>query len=545
MKIALAQINPTVGDLKGNQGKIERYCQQAHEAGAELVVFPEMAISGYPPRDLLCLPEFVDQGHDVLKTLISRVRGPAVLCGHFERLETGQGLANAATLFQDGKILARARKILLPTYDVFDEMRYFEPGEQVTVYVLNGVKVGISICEDIWNLTGFCETSKYHRQPVDELIRAGAEVIVNLSASPYRIGKGEARLQLGKAIVRQFGKPLVLVNQVGGNDDLLFDGHSFALSSKGDVIALARGFDEDLILCDTETGSGDVRPVSESEPAEITDALVMGVRDYLNKCGYKKAVVGLSGGIDSSVVAVLAVKALGAENVLGISMPSPFTADESVEDARTLAKNLGIKFSVLAITELFESYKKSLQPVFEGLREDVTEENLQARIRGNLLMAVSNKMGYIVLSTGNKSEMAVGYCTLYGDMAGGLAVISDIPKTKVYELARWMNKDREVIPPRVLTRAPTAELRPNQTDQDTLPPYDVLDAIVEKYVEQRESADHMIQQGMTRDVVQRVLSMIDNNEYKRKQAAPGFKITQTAFGTGRRFPIAQKFKPYI
>jgi NAD+ synthetase len=422
-------------------------------------------------------------------------------------------------------------------------MRYFEPGETATVGIVNGVKIGISICEDIWNLTGFCETAQYLRQPVAELIKAGAEMIVNLSASPYRVGKPEYREKLGAAIVQQYGKPFVLVNQAGGNDDLLFDGHSFALSAKGAVIAQAKGFDEDLVMCDTEAGSGDVRQLPVSESAEIIAALVMGIRDYLRKCGYKKAVIGLSGGIDSSVVATLAVMALGAENVMGVSMPSQYTAKASIDDAQALAKNLGIQLSTVPITELFDAYKKSLRPVFEGKPEDVTEENIQARIRGNLLMALSNKLGCMVLSTGNKSEIAVGYCTLYGDMAGGLAVISDIPKTKVYELARWMNKDREIIPQRALERAPTAELRPNQTDQDTLPPYEILDAIVEKYIEKHESAAQIIKGGIAEDVVKRMLTLIDNNEYKRKQAAPGFKITQKAFGTGRRFPIAQKFKP--
>lgn len=543
MKIALAQLNPTVGDLKGNLEKIERACISARDAGANLVVFSEMVLSGYPPRDLLYTPEFIAQGQEALEKLISRVQGPTVLCGHFAQAPEGRGLTNAATLFQNGKILACAHKILLPTYDVFDEMRYFEPGETVAVAFVNGVKVGISICEDIWNLTGFCETAEYRRHPVAELIKAGAEMIFNLSASPYRVGKPDHRMKLGAAIVRQFGKPFVLVNQAGGNDDLLFDGHSFALSAKGEVIARAKGFEEDLAICDTDSGSGDIRPMAASEPAEIIAALAMGIRDYLRKCGYQKAVIGLSGGIDSSVVAALAVMALGAENVMGVSMPSPYTAQASIDDAQTLAKNLGIRFSIVPITELFDAYKNSLKPVFEGMREDVTEENIQARIRGNILMAVSNKLGCMVLSTGNKSEIAVGYCTLYGDMAGGLAVISDIPKTKVYELARWMNKDREVIPQRALERAPTAELRPNQTDQDTLPPYEVLDVIVEKYVEKRESAAQIIKGGIAEDVVKRALSMIDNNEYKRKQAPPGLKITQKAFGVGRRFPIAQKFKP--
>lgn len=540
----MAQVNPTVGDLKGNWEKIERFCARARDAGAQLVILPEMAISGYPPKDLLDMPEFVTRCEQSLETLIAHVRGIAVLCGHIAHLPEGRGLANAATLFQDGEILACAHKILLPTYDVFDETRYFVPGKVATIAQVCGIKVGISICEDIWNVTGFCETTVYNRHPIGELVNSGAEIIINLSASPYRVGKGALRLELGRAIVREYGKPLVLVNQVGGNDDLLFDGHSFALSSAGKVIAQAKGFDEDLAICDTKTGSGDVRVLSANEEAEIIDALVMGVRDYLNKCGFKKAVIGLSGGIDSSVVAVLAAKALGAENVMGISMPSQYTANESIEDARTLAENLGIQFVITPITPMFEAYKMSLKPIFNKHQEDVTEENIQARIRGNILMAASNKLGHITLSTGNKSEIAVGYCTLYGDMAGGLAVISDIPKTKVYALARWMNKDQEIIPQRVLTRPPTAELKPNQTDQDTLPPYEVLDVIVEKYIEKHESSAQIIQDGIPADVVKKVLAMIDINEYKRRQAAPGLKVTQKAFGTGRRFPIAQKFRPY-
>ncbi|MBI5428618.1 MAG: NAD+ synthase [Nitrospinae bacterium] len=545
MKIALAQINPTIGDFKGNMEKIERSCALARDAGADLTVFSELVLSGYPPRDLLNKPEFVEQGQKALEGLISRLRGPAVLCGHYERTDGNSGLANAATLFQNGKILARTRKILLPTYDVFDELRYFQPGESVCVCPFRGVKLGIGICEDIWNLKGFREIEGYSRNPVEEMIQSGAEIIINLSASPYRIGRRELRLDLGRTIVRQQGCPFVLVNQVGGNDDLLFDGHSFALSAGGETIAQASGFKEDLVMCDTASGSGEIRSLPENEEAEVAAALVMGVRDYLTKCGYKKAVVGLSGGIDSSVVAVLAVEALGPENVMGVSMPSPYTAPESVEDARILAQNLGIRFDVVPIADLFEAYKSTLKPVFSGLAEDVTEENIQARIRGNILMAISNKLAHMVLSTGNKSEMAVGYCTLYGDMAGGLAVISDIPKTKVYALARKMNKEREIIPRRVLTSAPTAELRPNQTDQDSLPPYDILDAIVERYVEKRQSADEIVRQGFPADIVKRVLSLVDNNEYKRKQAAPGLKITQKAFGTGRRFPMAQKFKPYI
>jgi len=544
LKIALAQINPTIGDLAGNARKIEARVQDAQSAGADLVVFSELALSGYPPKDLLNQPEFISENQKFLDDLIARLKGPAVLCGHIQKRPegAGEGLYNSATLFQNGKILSTAQKILMPTYDVFDELRYFQPGKTATLCDFAGVKIGITICEDIWNFPGFCDQIGYCRNPVKELVEKGAQMILNVSASPYCLGRWQVRQNLGRHIAQAFGVPLVLVNQVGGNDDLLFDGHSFALSDQGELLAQAAGFVEDLVMVDINSGSGDIRELPDSESAEMFNALVMGVRDYLNKCGYSQAVIGLSGGIDSAVVAVIAAHALGAENVTGISMPSQYTADESISDAERLAKNLGMQFSEVPIKALFENYKETLKPLFDGKPEDVTEENIQARVRGNLLMAVSNKLGSMVLSTGNKSEMSVGYCTLYGDMAGGLSVISDVPKVQVYQLARWINRKQEIIPENIITRPPTAELRPNQTDQDSLPPYEVLDPILEGDVENHLSVAQLIGQGFDPQVVKEVVAKVDRNEYKRNQAAPGLKVTAKAFGSGRRVPIAQKFK---
>ena len=544
MKIALAQLNPTIGDLEENSCKIEDACRQAGQAGADLVVFSELVLTGYPPRDLLYKPALISEGQKILESLVDRIQGPAVLLGHVEKSKsgTGKGLTNSAVLFQNGKILAQADKVLLPSYDVFDETRYFQAAHHSVVYELSGTQLGITICEDIWNFPGFLDQDRDHSNPVKELAEAGADIILNVSASPYRVGRWQTRLKLGQHIVDRFKLPFVLVNQVGGNDDLLFDGHSFALSATGEVIAQAKGFEEDLIVVDLAEGKGDVRPTPECDEEEIFRGLVMGVHDYLNKCGYSKAVVGLSGGIDSAVVAAIAVEALGADSVMGISMPSQYTASQSISDAERLAKNLGMEFSVIAIEELFEQYKKSLSPLFTGMAEDVTEENIQARIRGNILMAASNKLGSMVLSTGNKSEMSVGYCTLYGDMAGGVSVISDVPKMKVYALAKWLNRDKEIIPQAIIERPPTAELKPNQMDQDSLPPYDVLDAILEGYVEKHWSVDRLIEAGHEAEVVRKVVRMVDNNEYKRNQAAPGLKVTAKAFGSGRRNPIAQKFR---
>jgi len=544
LKIALAQLNPTIGDFEGNSRKIEQACQTAGKAGADLVVFPELVLTGYPPRDLLYKPDVIGEGQKSLEALVARIQGTAVLMGHVGKRPNGagKGLTNSAVLFQNGKILAQADKVLLPAYDVYDETRYFHAASHPVIYELSGTKLGITICEDIWNFPGYYDQDIYHSNPVEELAQDGADIILNVSASPYRIGRWQTRLQLGQHITGQCKKPFVLVNQVGGNDDLLFDGHSFALSASGEVIAQARGFEEDLVVVDLKQGKGVVHTTPECEEEEMFRGLVMGVRDYLNKCGYSKAVVGLSGGIDSAVVAAIAAEALGAEQVMGISMPSQYTASQSMSDAERLASNLGIEFSVVPIKELFEQYKNSLSPLFPGMAEDVTEENIQARIRGNILMAVSNKLGSMVLSTGNKSEMSVGYCTLYGDMAGGLSVISDVPKMKVYALANWLNRDKEIIPQAIIDRPPTAELRPNQTDQDSLPPYEVLDPILEGYVEKHWSVERLIEEGYDAEVVRQIIRKVDTNEYKRNQAAPGLKVTDKAFGSGRRNPIAQKFR---
>ena len=544
LKIALAQLNPTIGDLEGNSRKIENACRESRKAGADLVVFSELALTGYPPRDLLYKPDFIAEGQKALAVLVANIQGPAVLMGHVGKHNggAGKGLTNSAVLFQNGKILARADKVLLPSYDVFDETRYFQAGSHPVVCELSGLKLGLTICEDIWNFPDFYDQDIYQSNPVEELAKAGAEVILNVSASPYRVGRWQTRQELGRHIVDQHNVPFVLVNQIGGNDDLLFDGHSFVLSAQGEVIAQAKGFEEDLVIVDLERGRGEIRPTPECDEEEIFRGLVMGVRDYLHKCGYQKAVLGLSGGIDSTLVLAVAVEALGADNVMGISMPSQYTASESVTDAEQLAKNLGVQFSVVPIKELFEAYKNLLSPLYPGMPEDVTEENIQARIRGNILMAASNKLGSMVLSTGNKSEMSVGYCTLYGDMAGGLSVISDVPKMKVYALANWLNRNEEIIPRNIIERPPTAELRPDQTDQDSLPPYEVLDPILEGYVEKQWSAERLIEEGFDAEVVRQVTRKVDNNEYKRNQAAPGLKVTAKAFGSGRRNPIAQKFR---
>jgi NAD+ synthase (glutamine-hydrolysing) len=544
LKIALAQLNPTIGDFEGNSRKIIQACHASEKAGADLVVFSELVLTGYPPRDLLYKPDLICEGQKSLESLVARIQGPAVLMGHVgERKNgTGKGLTNSAVLFQNGQVLAQADKVLLPSYDVFDETRYFQAANQPVVYELSGTRLGITICEDIWNFPGFYDQDIYLSNPVEELVQAGADIILNVSSSPYRVGRWQTRLKLGQYIADRFKLPFVLVNQVGGNDDLLFDGHSFALSASGEVIAQAKGFEEDLVVVDLEQGGGDVCLTPECDEEEMFRGLVMGVCDYLNKCGYSKAVVGLSGGIDSAVVAAIAVEALGADQVMGISMPSQYTASQSISDAERLAGNLGISFSVVPIEELFEQYKKLLSPLFPGLAEDVTEENVQARIRGNILMAVSNKLGSMVLSTGNKSEMSVGYCTLYGDMAGGLSVISDVPKMKVYALANWINREKEIIPQATIERPPTAELKPNQTDQDSLPPYEVLDAILEGYVEKHWSVERLIEAGYDAEIVRQVVRKVDQNEYKRNQAAPGLKVTAKAFGSGRRNPIAQKFR---
>jgi len=453
-------------------------------------------------------------------------------------------VANKAALLCGGRVVFEQSKMLLPTYDVFDESRYFQPADKQVVYSFKDEKLGITICEDVWNDPNFWPTRLYERDPVMELSKQGTSVLLNISASPYTIDKRNLRIEMLRAIAMKQRRPVVYVNQVGGDDNLIFDGASMAIAADGRVAAQALAFQEDLVLFDTATGRGEIHEQPPTEIAYAYEALLTGTADYVRKCGFKKVLVGLSGGIDSAVVAAIAVDALGAENVLGVSMPGPFSSAGSKSDAAILAKNLGIQVITLPITDVFAEYKRALAPAFSDRPVDVTEENIQARIRGNYLMALSNKFGSMVLSTGNKSELAVGYCTLYGDMAGGLAVISDVPKLMVYELARWINRERELIPLSTIEKAPSAELRPNQKDEDSLPPYDVLDRILKAYIEDlrspQEIADHY---GFDIKLVRDIALLVDRNEYKRKQAAPGLKITSRAFGFGRPFPIAQKFIP--
>src|SRR5579863_2250661 len=548
MKIALAQINPTVGDFAGNSAKIKDMANLAQKRGADLVVFSELCLCGYLPLDLLERPAFLERNRTELAALAQQLTIPAVV-GYAGRAQepTGKPVANSAALLAHGHVVFEQQKMLLPTYDVFDETRYFHPSREQFIFPLDGRRLGISICEDIWNDKNFWVKPLYERDPVTELVDKGAEIIINVSASPYTIDKRELRVDMLKALAKSHNLPVVYVNQVGGNDSLLFDGSSLAVMPDGHIGAQARSFEEDLVLFDSSTGHGDLRaqPAEEIEAAYL--ALVCGTRDYVHKCGFKTVTIGLSGGVDSAVVASIAADALGPENVMGVGMPGPYSSAGSLTDAQQLARNLGIQFKVLPITDVFESYLRVLKASFGDRAPDATEENIQARIRGNYLMALSNKFGSMVLSTGNKSEMAVGYCTLYGDMAGGLAVISDVPKTMVYELAYLINRrtqGREVIPVATLTKSPSAELRPNQTDQDSLPPYDVLDAILKSYVEDvlspKEIADRY---GFPLELVRSVALRVDRAEYKRKQAPPGLKITYRAFGFGRPFPIAQRFQP--
>ena len=544
MRIALAQINTTVGDFAGNAEKILTFARQADERRADWVVFPELAVCGYPPRDLLEKPAFLEKAESEVQRLAERLPADlTVLLGYVRpsRVREGKPAADAAALLRGGRVLLDYTKILLPTYDVFDEGRYFEPGCSPAVYESEGNRVAVTICEDIWNDKNFWEKRLYKRDPVEEAVGKGANFLVNLAASPFAVEKPLLREQMLRRIAVEYRLPVVYVNQVGGNDSLIFDGSSLALDAEGRVRARARSFAEDLVIFDTE-GDEEVRPGSPSEIEAVHQALILGTRDYVRKCGFEKGIVGLSGGIDSSVVASLAADALGPENVLGVAMPGPYSSPESLRDAQALAANLGIQLHVVPITPLFEGYLTALEPVFRDLPRDVTEENIQARIRGNILMALSNKFGALLLSTGNKSELAAGYCTLYGDMAGGLTVISDVPKTMVYELARAINREQEIIPQACLDKAPSAELRPNQTDQDSLPPYDVLDAIVHGYIEENLSAKQIERKhGLDSALVAKTVRQLNRAEYKRQQAPPGLKVTAKAFGIGRRYPIAQKF----
>ncbi len=547
MIIALAQINPTIGDFDGNSRRIIDAARDGKARGAALVVFSEMCVMGYPARDLLEKPAFLDAQDRAIERLRAELRDIPVLLGVVRRRGAvdGKGLYNSCILIEKGEIAAVGNKCLLPAYDVFDEDRYFEPAEAPVLAPFKDTRLGLTICEDCWNDKDYWRSPhKYAADPVAELVADGAQLLVNLSASPYALGKQAQKEAMLGALARKHGRPLLYVNQVGGNDDLLFDGRSLAFNSQGELIARGPAFEEGVTLVDVGASRGVLDPPLPEEE-EIYRALVMGTRDYARKCGFKSAVLGLSGGIDSALVGAIAAEAFGPENVTGVAMPSRFNAQASLDDARDLARNLGIRFEVVAIEDLATAYKQALAPVFAGRREDVTEENLQARVRGVLLMALSNKFGHLLLTTGNKSELATGYCTLYGDMCGGLAGISDVYKTMIYRLARHLNarnSARPPIPESSLTKAPTAELRFNQKDQDTLPPYDMLDGILKAAIEERRGAEEIVALGYEREVVRKVLRMIDVNEYKRRQAAPGLKITSKAFGTGRRMPIAQRFR---
>jgi NAD+ synthase (glutamine-hydrolysing) len=545
MKIALCQFDPTVGDFNGNSARILEMAHEAQHRGADLAVFSELCVCGYLPQDLLERPAFLERNRETVAYLALKTPLP-ILVGYAARAasDTGKGAWNAAALLADGRIAFEQHKMLLPTYDVFDESRYFQPAPSQQVFAFRGQKLGITICEDIWNDKTFWAKRLYEADPVADLVGQGAGVIINISASPYTIEKRHVRFEMLRVLARSHHRPVVYVNQVGGDDTLVFDGSSVALTADGRAAAQARAFEEDVVIFDTASGEGELRPQPADEISLALQALVTGTRDYVNKCGFQKTLVGLSGGVDSSVVACIAVAALGKENVTGISMPGPYSSEGSIRDARQLASNLGIELIVLPISNIFDAYRKALADVFSECPEDATEENLQARIRGNMLMALSNKFGALVLSTGNKSEIGVGYCTLYGDMAGGLAVISDVPKTMVYELARLINRERELVPRSSIEKPPSAELRANQTDQDTLPPYQLLDRVLKAYVEEvrtpEEIAAHF---GYPLDLVRDIAIKVDHSEYKRKQAAPGIKITSRAFGFGRPFPIAQKFVP--
>ena len=547
MKIALGQINSTVNDFVGNAAKIVDYSRRAQVAGASLVLFPELSICGYPPRDLVERPSFLARNRETLEQIAGQTTGIAVVCGVVTMAESASGKSalNSAALLRDGRVAFVQSKMLLPTYDVFDEARNFAPAKSQQTLDFDGNCIALTICEDAWNDKHFWRKRLYAVDPVENLVKAGGNIMLNISASPFWIGKQDLRREMLATIARTYRIPVAMVNQVGGNDSLVFDGSSFALGPDGNVIAQARSFEEDLLLFDSSALTGDVRPAlpsgDSSEEASAYAALVLGTRDYVRKCGFQQVIIGLSGGIDSALTAAIATDALGAENVIGVGMPGPYSSQGSIDDARQLAKNLGIRFELLSINEIYNACRGILQNIFAGRQPDATEENIQSRARGMVLMALSNKFGTIVLSTGNKSELGVGYCTLYGDMAGGLAVISDVPKTMVYRLSRYVNARRTVIPQATIDKPPSAELRPDQKDTDSLPPYEVLDAILEDYIEDSRAPEQIAsERGLNPVLVRRVVRMVDGAEYKRQQASPGLKISGKAFGMGRRFPIAAK-----
>lgn len=546
MKIALIQINPVIGDFSYNCAKIVERVQAAYAKGCDLAIFPEMVVTGYPPQDLLERSSFIDDQEKAFQDMIQKFPAMDVLLGRFERNHSGRGKAlyNTAVVVRNSQVIHRVKKQLLPTYDVFDEKRYFEPGPKAELCHLGELTLAITVCEDIW----YDEIDEYKLEPVRDLFdQADSEnirinALVNISASPFQRGKLATRKEIMARICKQFQVPLLYVNQVGGQDSLLFDGHSMVMNREGDTSCSGLGFEEDMVLVDSVTWQGEKHGQEvHDELCSIHDALVMGVRDYATKCGFSSAVLGLSGGIDSALTAVLACEALGPDNVLCVALPSPYSSVESMEDAQELAQNLGCRFEVLPISDLFDTFNKSLRRLFSGYDEDLTEQNIQARIRGNLLMALSNKFGHLLLTTGNKSEMAVGYCTLYGDMSGGLAVISDVPKQLVYELSQFSNRNQEVIPERIITKPPSAELKPDQCDQDDLPSYEILDQILELHLEQGWSAREITEAGFDEETVRDVINRIRINEYKRKQAPMGLKVTSKAFGYGRRYPNVQNY----
>ncbi|HTS76622.1 MAG TPA: NAD+ synthase [Bryobacteraceae bacterium] len=547
MRIALAQINPVVGDLRGNAGLILNAAREAARRGAELAVFPELSITGYPPRDLVEKPSFIDRSESELERLAqeSADLDLSIVCGYVARSHStvGKRALNCAALLENGAVTFRQTKMLLPTYDVFDEARYFRPGERESLCRIRGKDVALTICEDAWNDRQFWKRRLYQRDPVEEMFESGGEIMICINASPYNMGKREVRREIYRASARRYKRPVVYVNQVGGNDQLVFDGSSFAMNSAGQMVACGRSFEQDLVIFDSATGTGEIHEDFTDECEAVYQALVLGTRDYMRKCGFSRVLIGLSGGIDSSLTAAIAVEAVGRENVTGVGMPGPYSSEGSVTDAREMANRLGIRFEIVSIRGVYERFIGELAPQFAGRAPDVTEENLQSRLRGVTLMALSNKTGALVLTTGNKSELAVGYCTLYGDMCGGLAVISDVPKTMVYSLSRIANRRHNgAIPEAVFTKPPSAELRPDQKDTDSLPPYDVLDPILEAYIEQyRTPRDIAASMGLPLDLVESIASKVDRNEYKRQQAAPGLKVTTKAFGIGRRFPIAQRY----
>jgi NAD+ synthase (glutamine-hydrolysing) len=540
MQVGFAQINTTVGALNQNFNKIVEAYTSAVATGAELVLTPELALTGYPPQDLVFKSRFVPETWEGITSLHRRVGAVPLLVGYvdFNPSDSGKPFVNACAILQQGQPIRKVFKTRLPTYDVFDEARYFEPATHQETFELAGRRVGITICEDIWT-EEFLKRDLYHQDPVANLVDQGAEIIVNLSSSPFHVGKPALRIAMVSELASKYKVPFFYCNGVGGNDELIFDGNSFVINSRGETVARLAAFEEtNSVQSEDRPGN---RVVEQSPEEEIYRALVLGVRDYFLKCGFKTAVLGLSGGIDSAVTAVIAAEALGRENVTAVSMPSPYSSQGSLDDAEALADNLGIQRHVLPIKEPFEVLKGQFKEVFAGKREDTTEENMQSRLRGLTLMALSNKFGHLLLTTGNKSELSVGYCTIYGDMCGGLAVISDVPKTMIYRLAGWINREREIIPANSITKAPSAELKLNQTDQDTLPAYEILDAVLQLYVEEQLSPEDIIEKGYPAETVRWIQRHVDSNEYKRRQAAPGLKVTSLAFGMGWRMPIAQRY----